>query len=110
MKIELLKEPSNANLAERIALGNLLLFLFNLMPAYPMDGGRILRAALALRRPELEATQIAAKAGRRLAVAIILFGLLCGQLHAGVRGAFIYLGAWQEGTTARDGHSPAASP
>jgi stage IV sporulation protein FB len=101
VKIELLKEPSNANLAERIALGNLLLFLFNLLPAYPMDGGRILRAALALRRPELEATQIAAKAGRRLAVAIILFGLLWGNFMLVFVGAFIYLGAWQEGTSAK---------
>ena len=99
--IDLLKEPTNANLAERIAIGNLLLFLFNLLPAYPMDGGRILRAALALRKPEDEATQIAAKAGRRLAVAIILLGLLWGNFMLVFVGAFVYLGAWQEGTTAK---------
>ena len=99
--IELLKEPSNENLAERIAAGNLLLFLFNLLPAYPMDGGRILRAALALSRPEGEATEIAAKAGRRLAVAIILLGLLWGNFMLVFVGAFVYLGAWQEGTSAR---------
>jgi len=99
--IQLLKEPSNENLAERIAAGNLLLCLFNLLPAYPMDGGRILRAALALRRPENEATQIAATAGRRLAVAIILWGLLWGNFMLVFVGAFVYLGAWQEGTSAK---------
>jgi stage IV sporulation protein FB len=99
--IQLLKEPTNENLAERIAAGNLLLFLFNLLPAYPMDGGRILRAALALRKPENEATRIAAMAGRRLAVVVILFGLLSGNFMLVFVGAFVYLGAWQEGTTAR---------
>jgi Zn-dependent protease/CBS domain-containing protein len=98
--IQFLKEPSNENLAERIAAGNLLLFLFNLLPAYPMDGGRILRAALALRMPENRATQIAATAGRRLAVAIILFGLLWGNFMLVFVGAFVYLGAWQEGVSA----------
>jgi Zn-dependent protease/CBS domain-containing protein len=99
--IQLLKEPTNENLAERIAAGNLLLFLFNLLPAYPMDGGRILRSILALRKPENEATRIAAMAGRRLAVALILFGLLSGNFMLVFVGAFVYLGAWQEGATAR---------
>ena len=44
-------------------MGNLLLGLFNLLPAYPMDGGRILRSLIALRKPEDEATRIAARAG-----------------------------------------------
>jgi Zn-dependent protease len=99
--IELLKEPTNENLVERIAAGNLLLFLFNLLPAYPMDGGRILRAALAMRKPENEATRIAATAGRRLAALLILVGLLMGNFMLVFVGAFVYLGAWQEGTTAR---------
>jgi len=99
--IHLLKEPTNENLVQRIAAGNLLLFLFNLLPAYPMDGGRILRAALALRKPQNEATRIAATAGRRLAGLIILGGLLTGNFMLVFVGAFVYLGAWQEGTTAR---------
>ena len=108
--IQLLKEPTNENLAERIAAGNLLLFLFNLLPAYPMDGGRILRSILALRKPENEATRIAAMAGRRLAVAIILFGLLSGNFMLVFVGAFVYLGAWQEGSHAPgDARSPAVS-
>jgi Zn-dependent protease/CBS domain-containing protein len=99
--IEQLREPTDANLAERIALGNLLLFLFNLLPAYPMDGGRILRSILALRRPEEEATRIAAGAGQSLAILLGLLGLLWGNFMLVFVALFVYLGASQEGAAAR---------
>jgi len=51
---------------------NVLLVLFNMIPAFPMDGGRVLRAALSLRMPDDRATDIAASVGRGFA---ILFGL-----------------------------------
>ncbi len=95
--VELLREPTDANLAQRIAVGNLLLFLFNLLPAYPMDGGRILRSLLALKRPEDEATRIAATAGRFLAAAVGLFGLLSANFMLVFVALFVYLGAAQEG-------------
>jgi Zn-dependent protease len=95
--VELLREPTDANLVQRIAFGNLLLFVFNLLPAYPMDGGRILRSLLALRRPEEEATRIAAAAGRFLAVALGLFGLLSANFMLVFVALFVYLGATQEG-------------
>jgi Zn-dependent protease/CBS domain-containing protein len=99
--LEQLREPTDANLVERIALGNLVLCVFNLLPAYPMDGGRILRSVLALRRPEEEATRIAAGAGRGLAILLGLVGLLWGNFILVFVALFVYLGAAQEGAAVR---------
>lgn len=99
--LETLREPTDANLAERIAAGNLALFLFNLLPASPMDGGRILRSLLALRRPEDRATQIAAGAGRALGVVLGLAGLLMANFILVFVALFVYLGATQEGAAAK---------
>jgi Zn-dependent protease/CBS domain-containing protein len=86
---------------ERLALGNLLLCVFNLLPAYPMDGGRILRSFLALHRSEEEATRIAAGAGQSLAFLMGLAGLLYGNYMLVFVALFVYLGAFQEGAAAR---------
>jgi Zn-dependent protease len=99
--LETLRVPTDANLIERIAVGNILLGLFNLLPAYPMDGGRILRSLIALRKTEDEATEIAAGAGRFLAVAMGLFGLLSANFLLVFVALFVYLGAAQEGAAAR---------
>ena len=96
-----LREPTDANLAERIALGNLLLFGFNLLPAYPMDGGRILRSFLAMRMPEADATRIAAGAGQGLAILMGLVGLLWGNFMLVFVALFVYLGAAHETAAAR---------
>ena len=96
-----LREPTDANLAERIAFGNLALWLFNLLPAYPMDGGRILRSVLALHRPVEEATRIASGAGQMLAIAIGMAGLLWGNFVLVFVALFVYLGAFQEGVAAK---------
>ncbi|HJT88540.1 MAG TPA: site-2 protease family protein [Bryobacteraceae bacterium] len=96
-----LREPTDQNLAERIAVGNLLLFAFNLLPAYPMDGGRILRSLISLRKPEEEATRIAAGAGQALAISMGLLGLLYGNFLLVFVALFVYLGAAQEGAAVR---------
>jgi Zn-dependent protease len=57
---------------------NMVLFIFNLLPAFPMDGGRMLRAALARRIGRLRATFTASRIGRILAVAMGLWGLFHG--------------------------------
>lgn len=96
-----LRQPSDANLLQRIGYGNLLLALFNLLPAYPMDGGRVLRAFLALHRSQEEATRIAAGAGQSLAILMGLAGLLGGNFLMVFVALFVYLGASQEGAAAR---------
>jgi Zn-dependent protease/CBS domain-containing protein len=99
--VQHLQEPTDANLMQRVGLGNLLLFGFNLLPAYPMDGGRILRSLLALRRPVEEATRIAASTGQFLAFLLGLGGLLYGNFLLMFVALFVYLGAAQEGMAAR---------
>ncbi len=84
----------------QIAMGNLALALFNLLPAFPMDGGRILRSVLALFRPEAQATRIAAGAGRFFAIGMGLYGLLSSNFFLVFIAFFVYLGAAQEGTVA----------
>lgn len=95
-----LLQPTDANAVARLAYGNLVLAGFNLLPAFPMDGGRILRALLSYIRPEDEATRLAAWLGRMLAISIALYGLLAPQFMLVFFAMFIYLGAAQEGAAA----------
>jgi len=98
--VETLTTHSDASLLEQIAYGNLVLALFNLLPAFPMDGGRVLRSVLAIWKPEEEATRIASRAGRWLAIGMGLYGLISSQFMLLFIAFFIYLGASQEGQAA----------
>ena len=89
-------QPSDANLAERIGVANLFLAVFNLLPAFPMDGGRVLRSLLARWRPESEATRTAARIGMGMAAIMGLYGLLAGNFFLVFIAFFIYVGAMQE--------------
>lgn len=95
-----LLQPTDANALARLAYGNLLLAGFNLLPAFPMDGGRALRALLSYIRPEDQATRLAAWMGRMLAISMGLYGLLAPQFMLVFFAMFIYLGAAQEGAAA----------
>ncbi len=75
---------------------NLILFLFNLIPAFPMDGGRVLRALLAIRFGRADATSIAARIGQFLAMGFVLAGLFAPNFLLIFIGLFIYLGAGGE--------------
>jgi CBS domain-containing protein len=77
-------------------MANLFLAAFNLIPAFPMDGGRILRAILAMFIGFGSATRIAASVGQLLAMALGLFGLLSGNFLLALVAVFIFLGAGQE--------------
>ncbi len=80
-----------------IALYNVLLAGFNLIPAFPMDGGRVLRSYLASRMSHLEATRKAAKVGRYMAIGMGFFGLivLCNIWFILIA-FFVYIGATEE--------------
>lgn len=75
---------------------NLMLCLFNLLPAFPMDGGRILRAWMTPRLGRLKATALAVKAGRLLAIAGGIFGLFQGDFFLILIAFFIYNAAGSE--------------
>ncbi|KUO57697.1 MAG: hypothetical protein APF80_00985 [Alphaproteobacteria bacterium BRH_c36] len=80
---------------ERLATVNLVLAVFNLIPAFPMDGGRVLRALLGFRLPRAKATQIAAQIGQGLAVLFAFLGLLGNPLLILIA-IFIYFAASAE--------------
>lgn len=84
-----------------LGLLNVILFVFNLLPAFPMDGGRVLRAFLARRMPLPRATKIAADVGKGFAVLFGLFGLLALNPILVLIAFFIYIGASQESSAIR---------
>ena len=79
-----------------LMIANVGLAIFNLLPAFPMDGGRMLRALLSLRLNELTATRIAMRIGQGLAVLIGLLGLVSGSLSQVLVAVFIFVGARME--------------
>jgi Zn-dependent protease/CBS domain-containing protein len=85
----------DGTLLETLVAANLVLAVFNLLPAFPMDGGRVLRSALALRMGKGRATRIAARVGQGLAIALGILGLYANVLLV-VVAIFVFLGAQAE--------------
>ena len=83
----------------RLIWVNISLAVFNLIPAFPMDGGRVLRAVLAMRMESLRATRIAARVGQGVAVAFALVGLFGNPLLV-VIAVFVWMAAATEAGSA----------
>lgn len=75
---------------------NLMLFLFNLLPCFPMDGGRVLRAWLSLKKGAMEGTRIAAELGKYISLFLIVCGLAWGHFPLILIGGFMLLSGGSE--------------
>lgn len=89
---------TEGSLLQRLAIVNLTLLLFNLIPAFPMDGGRVLRAFLAMRMEYTQATQTAATIGQGFALIFGLVGLLFNPFLIFIA-LFVWIGASQESSS-----------
>lgn len=83
---------------------NIILAVFNLIPAFPLDGGRIFRALLAMKLEYPRATDLAAAVGRGMAVLLGIYALLNGGIFLILIAVFIYMAAGQEAAAVRTRH------
>jgi Zn-dependent protease/CBS domain-containing protein len=88
-------DDPNLSLAGRLAIANLFLAVFNLIPAFPMDGGRVLHALVAMRVGGPRATEIAARIGQALAFGLGFLGLFGNPLLLFIA-IFVYIAAAAE--------------
>jgi len=89
-------DPSALTLLLWLLQANVALVLFNMLPAFPLDGGRALRAILAMFMTYQRATAIASNIGQLAAIGLGLFGIISGNFLLILVAAFIFFGAGQE--------------
>jgi Zn-dependent protease/CBS domain-containing protein len=90
------QSPTMASLLLFLFYTNIALAIFNLLPAFPMDGGRVLRAILALGMSYVAATRIAVFVGRIMAVLFALWGIASRDIFFLLIAFFVYVGGGSE--------------
>jgi Zn-dependent protease len=105
----------DTSFVDRLLLINIILVVFNMLPAFPMDGGRVLRSLLAMRTGHLRATEIAARVGRWMALAFCILAIVYGPFMLIVVAGFVYIAGTAElmqvrlrSLTGANGGEPAA--
>ncbi|WP_423223876.1 site-2 protease family protein [Candidatus Amarolinea aalborgensis] len=93
--------PSLSTLLVWLLSANLSLVIFNLIPAFPLDGGRVLRALLAMAMGYPRATVIASGIGQVAAIILGIVGVLSGNFVLALIAIFIFTGAGQESSEAQ---------
>ena len=88
--------PPVQNFLFQLLAVNIILVVFNMIPAFPMDGGRVLRSILAMFMNWVEATRIAVTVGKISAVGLGLLGIFSGNLILVLVAAFVYFAAHSE--------------
>lgn len=111
IKLTALIQPTADSVVSKLMVANFLLGSFNLLPAFPLDGGRILRAAVALLQPDnRRAARAAAWIGRALAFCLGMYGLLAQQYILVFFAFFLYLGAARESSVAENSRMTTGVP
>jgi Zn-dependent protease/CBS domain-containing protein len=97
MVLSMRSEPGLTGLLTFLLAANVSLAIFNLLPAFPMDGGRIFRAVMGTFLNFERATAVAVTVGRVLAVGLGIFGIMTGQFFLALIALFIFTASGQEG-------------
>ena len=92
----LIPEPSGLlssglSFSQNLLIANVVLVLFNMLPAFPMDGGRVFRSLLAMRQGQLRATETAARVGRWMALLFAVAAIYMGEFSLLLVAGFVYI-------------------
>jgi Zn-dependent protease/predicted transcriptional regulator len=93
----ILLEPGVTGLLSFLLAANISLVVFNMIPAFPLDGGRVFRAMLGFFTDYATATKIAVQVGRVLAIGLGIFAIFMGQVFLALIAFFIFVAGSQEG-------------